>query len=76
MAISSGVSDAEPSASKPSRGVRYVLRDSLNANYRAEAYVERDYAGTTVCQHLDMPQPTDFNSFSVSRASSAISAGD
>jgi hypothetical protein len=46
---------------------RYIISDLIKATYRAEAYVERDYAGTTVCQRLAMPKLTDYNSFPVSQ---------
>jgi Carboxypeptidase regulatory-like domain len=46
---------------------RYAISDLIKATYRAEAYVERNYAGATVCQRLAMPKPTDYNSFPVSQ---------
>jgi hypothetical protein len=46
---------------------RYAISDLIKATYRAEAYFETKYAGTTVCQRLAMPKPTDYNSFPVSQ---------
>lgn len=46
---------------------RYVISDLIRATYRAQAYVEREYAGTTVCQRIAMEKPTDYNSFPVSQ---------
>jgi hypothetical protein len=46
---------------------RYVITDLIRATYRANAYIERPYAGTTACQMLAMPKPTDYNSFPVSQ---------
>ncbi len=46
---------------------RYAISDLIRATYRVEAFVERDYAGGTVCQRIAMPKPTDYNSFPVSQ---------
>ncbi len=46
---------------------RYAISDLIKATYRAEAYHETPYAGTTVCMRLAMPKPTDYNSFPVSQ---------
>ncbi len=46
---------------------RYVFNDLIKGTYRAEAYFETKYAGTTVCQRLAMPKPSDYDSFPVSQ---------
>jgi Carboxypeptidase regulatory-like domain len=46
---------------------RYAISDLIRATYRAEAFIEREYAGGTVCQRIAMPKPTDYNSFPVSQ---------
>jgi hypothetical protein len=46
---------------------RYDMRDLLRTTYRVEAWVQRDYAGGTVCQRLAMASPSDYNSFDVAR---------
>jgi Carboxypeptidase regulatory-like domain len=46
---------------------RYVIRDLIKATYRAQAMVQREYNGATVCQQLAMPSPSDYNSFPVSQ---------
>ncbi|MCU0758069.1 MAG: carboxypeptidase-like regulatory domain-containing protein [Steroidobacteraceae bacterium] len=45
---------------------RFVIGDLIKATYRAEAFFETKYAGSTVCHRLAMPKPTDYNSFPVS----------
>jgi Carboxypeptidase regulatory-like domain len=46
---------------------RYLFKDLLKGTYRAEASIEKKYATTTVCQRLAMPNPNDYDSFSVSQ---------
>ncbi len=44
---------------------RYAINDLIKATYRAEAFFDTEYAGSTVCLLLAMPKPTDYNSFPV-----------
>jgi hypothetical protein len=46
---------------------RYAFSGLLSATYRVWAYLEMQYAGTKLCQRLAMPNPNDYNSFSVSQ---------
>ncbi len=46
---------------------RYIIRDLIRATYRAQAMVQREYNGATVCQELAMQSANDYNSFPVSQ---------
>lgn len=46
---------------------RYRIRDLVNGTYRANAFMQVKWNGTTVCQRLAMPNPDDYNSFAVDK---------
>jgi hypothetical protein len=49
---------------------RYKASSSVqhdNASYEIEAFIEVPYNGQTVCQRLGMPNPNDYNSFTLDK---------